>query len=107
MTCLALSAGLCFSSSGVPKNVPTRPGSGTVFLDEIGELPLPLQAKLLRVVEEHTFRRIGGTRNISADLRFVAATNVDLEKAIEARRFRSDLYYRLNAAQIQLPPLRE
>ena len=87
----------------MPKNVPTRPGSGTVFLDEIGELPLPLQAKLLRVVEEHTFRRIGGTRNISADLRFVAATNVDLEKAIEARRFRSDLYYRLNATQIQLP----
>ena len=80
---------------------------GTVFLDEIGDLSLLLQAKLLRVVEEHAFRRIGGRRNISADLRFVAATNMDLEKAVATQRFRNDLYYRLNGVQIQLPPLRE
>lgn len=80
---------------------------GTVFLDEIGELPLPLQAKLLRVLEDHTFRRVGGGRNISVDVRVIGATNSDLEKAIEERRFRMDLYYRLNAVQIRLPALRE
>jgi transcriptional regulator with PAS, ATPase and Fis domain len=80
---------------------------GTVFLDEIGEMPLPLQAKLLRVLEDHTFRRVGGTRNISVDVRVIGATNADLEKAIAERRFRSDLYYRLNGVQIRVPALRE
>ena len=80
---------------------------GTVFLDEIGELPLPLQAKLLRVLEDRTFRRIGGSRNISVDVCFIGATNADLETAIAERRFRSDLYYRLNGVQIRVPTLRE
>jgi two-component system response regulator AtoC len=80
---------------------------GTVFLDEIGELPLALQAKLLRVLEDHTFRRVGGARNISVDLRVIGATNRDLEKAIEQGSFRSDLFYRLNVVQIRLPALRE
>jgi transcriptional regulator with PAS, ATPase and Fis domain len=80
---------------------------GTLFLDEIGELSLPLQAKLLRVLEGSTFRRLGGTRDILVDLRTVGATNADLQQAIEERRFRSDLYYRLNVIQIRLPALRE
>jgi two-component system response regulator AtoC len=80
---------------------------GTVFLDEIGEMPLPLQAKLLRVLEDHTFRRVGGSRNVSVDVRIIGATNADLEKAIGERRFRSDLYYRLNGVQIRVPTLRE
>ena len=80
---------------------------GTVFLDEIGEMPLGLQAKLLRVLEDHTFRRVGGSRSISVDLRVIGATNTDLEKAIEEKRFRSDLYYRLNGVQIRVPSLRE
>jgi two-component system, NtrC family, response regulator AtoC len=80
---------------------------GTVFLDEIGEMPLPLQAKLLRVLEDHTFRRVGGSRNISVDVRVIGATNADLEIAIEERRFRRDLYYRLNGVQIRVPSLRE
>ncbi len=80
---------------------------GCVFLDEIGELPLPLQAKLLRVLEERTFRRIGGTRDISVNLRVIGATNSDLDKGIAEKRFRGDLYYRLNGVQIQLPALRE
>ena len=91
----------------------TKPGlleiahGGTLFLDEIGELPLLLQAKLLRVLEDRTFRRVGGNRSISVDLRVIGATNTDLEKAIAERRFRSDLYYRLNVVQIRLPALRE
>jgi two-component system response regulator AtoC len=80
---------------------------GTVLLDEIGEMPMPLQAKLLRVLEDHTFRRVGGSRNISVDIRVIAATNTNLERAIEERRFRSDLYYRLNCVQIRVPALRE
>jgi transcriptional regulator with PAS, ATPase and Fis domain len=80
---------------------------GTVFLDEIGELPLPLQAKLLRVLEDHTFRRVGGSQDRKVDLRVIGATNQDLEKAIQEHRFRADLYYRLNVVQIRLPALRE
>jgi len=80
---------------------------GTVFLDEIGEVPLVIQAKLLRVIEEQNFRRLGGVRDIQVDLRVVAATNRRLSEAIEQGRFRLDLYYRLNVIQVLLPPLRE
>jgi len=80
---------------------------GTVFLDEIGEMPLVIQAKLLRVLEEQVFRRLGGVRDIHVDLRVVAATNRKLTEAIEQGRFRLDLYYRLNVIQVVLPPLRD
>ena len=80
---------------------------GTIFLDEIGEMPLPAQAKLLRVLEEQTFRRLGGLRDIRVDVRVVAATNRKLADAIEDGRFRLDLYYRLNVIQIVLPALRD
>jgi len=81
--------------------------TGTIFLDEIGEMPLTLQAKLLRVLEEQTFRRLGGVRDIQVDVRVIAATNRKLTDAIEQGRFRLDLYYRLNVIQVCLPPLRE
>lgn len=80
---------------------------GTIFLDEIGELPPPLQAKLLRVIQDGSFRRIGSTRDIHTDARVLAATNRDLETQIAAGKFREDLYYRLNVMEIHLPPLRE
>jgi DNA-binding NtrC family response regulator len=80
---------------------------GTIFLDEVGDMQLGLQAKLLRFLEEHTFRRVGGTQEISVDVRVIAATNSDIEKAIEEGRFRSDLMYRLNVIPIYLPALRE
>ena len=80
---------------------------GTIFLDEIGEMPLVIQAKMLRVLEEQTFRRLGGVRDISVDVRVIAATNRKLTDAIEQGKFRLDLYYRLNVIQVALPPLRE
>ena len=80
---------------------------GTIFLDEIGELPLSLQPKLLRVLQEHTFERVGGTASLHADVRVIAATNRPLEDGVERKTFRADLFYRLNAFTVQLPPLRE
>lgn len=90
-----------------------RPGrfeladGGTIFLDEIGEMPMSIQAKMLRVLQEKQFERIGGSKTYTVDVRIVAATNVRLEEAVEAGTFRADLYYRLNVVPILLPPLRE
>lgn len=80
---------------------------GTVFLDEIGDMPMAIQAKLLRVLEERAFRRVGGTKDVHVDIRIVSATNKDLLQAIADKTFRNDLYYRLQVIPIFLPPLRE
>jgi DNA-binding NtrC family response regulator len=79
---------------------------GTLFLDEIGDIRPTLQAKLLRLLQEHEFERVGGTRPIQVDVRFIAATNADLEQAMKQGKFRQDLYYRLNVVPLALPPLR-
>jgi Nif-specific regulatory protein len=80
---------------------------GTIFLDEIGKINLSMQAKLLRVVEDKEFERVGGTQTIKSDVKIIAATNLDMERAIEEGTFREDLYYRLNIIPLVLPPLRE
>jgi len=80
---------------------------GTIFLDEISELPLLMQVKLLRVLQDREFKRVGGTEDIRVDVRIVSATNKDLEEAVREKQFREDLFYRLNVIQIKLPPLRE
>ncbi len=80
---------------------------GSLFLDEIGDIRPALQAKLLRLLQEQEFERVGGTRPIRVDVRFIAATNTDLERAMKEGRFRQDLYYRLNVVSLTLPPLRE
>jgi transcriptional regulator with GAF, ATPase, and Fis domain len=80
---------------------------GTLFLDEIGELPMTIQAKLLRVLEERRFERVGGTQSIDVDVRIVVATNRDLRKRIEEKQFREDLYFRIAAVPLTIPPLRE
>jgi two-component system response regulator PilR (NtrC family) len=80
---------------------------GTIFLDELGELPLPMQVKLLRVIQEGTFKRVGATEDITVDVRVISATNKTLDVEVRAGRFREDLFYRMNVIQIHCPPLRE
>jgi DNA-binding NtrC family response regulator len=93
--------------------VQTKPGKfevcrgGTIFLDEIGEMPAVLQAKLLHVLQDGTFSRLGGRTTLKTDVRVVAATNIDMKSAIQSKAFREDLYYRLNGFTLTLPPLRE
>jgi two-component system response regulator AtoC len=93
--------------------VKSKPGkfelcdNGTIFLDEIGEMPSALQAKLLQVLQDGTFSRLGGRTTIKVNVRVIAATNIDIKAAIAERRFREDLYYRLNGFSLRLPPLRE
>ncbi|MBK3331665.1 sigma-54-dependent Fis family transcriptional regulator [Persephonella atlantica] len=80
---------------------------GTLFLDEIGDMPVSMQAKLLRFLEDYTFTRVGGNETLHANVRIIAATNVNLEEAVKKGKFREDLYYRLNVLTINIPPLRE
>src|SRR5206468_3313407 len=80
---------------------------GTLFLDEIGDMSASTQAKILRVLQEHEFERLGGTRTLRVDVRLIAATNRDLPQMVAAGQFREDLYYRLNVVSIEMPPLRE
>ncbi|MEK7842002.1 MAG: sigma-54 dependent transcriptional regulator, partial [Deltaproteobacteria bacterium] len=80
---------------------------GTIFLDEITELPIQLQVKLLRVIQERNFRRVGGIEDISVDVRIIAASNKDIEREVKEGRFREDLFYRLNVIPVRMPPLRE
>ena len=119
VNCAALPDGLIESElfgyekgafTGALKRKPGRfelASGGTIFLDEIGDLPLSTQAKILRVLQEKTFERVGGTSTLTVDVRIIAATNRNLEEEVKAGRFREDLYYRLNVIPINLPPLRQ
>lgn len=94
-------------AKGTRQGLFTHAQGGTLFLDEIGELPLSMQSKLLRVIEDRRVRPVGSEREVPVDLRFVFATNAELEKEVERGRFRADLFFRINVMQIRLPPLRE
>jgi len=94
-------------SSGLKKGLFELADNGTLFLDEVGEIPLAMQAKLLRVLETGEFRRVGGTRTLTADVRVISATNRRLLDEVDAKRYRLDLYYRLAGIDVTLPPLRE
>ena len=94
-------------AAGMRKGLFEMAEGGTLLLDEIGEMPMSLQAKLLGVLDDGSFRRLGGTTLLHAEVRIIAATNIDIEKAIRAKRFREDLYYRLSVVKVPLPPLRE
>jgi DNA-binding NtrC family response regulator len=119
VNCAALPEGLIESElfghekgafTGAVKRKPGRFGladGGTIFLDEIGDLPLSTQAKILRVIQERQFERVGGTSTLNVNVRILAATNKNLEEEVKAGRFREDLFYRLNVIPITLPPLRE
>lgn len=119
VNCAALPEGLIESElfgyekgafTGALKRKPGRfelASSGTIFLDEVGDLPLSAQSKLLRIIQERTFERVGGTDTINVDVRIIAATNKNLEEEVKKGRFREDLYYRLNVIPILIPPLRE
>ncbi len=95
------------SKKGGKKGYFETAGKGTLFLDEIGELPMNLQVKLLSVLQNQTLMRIGGTKKIEVNCRIICATNQSLEKMIKERKFREDLYYRINVVKIEIPPLRE
>jgi TyrR family helix-turn-helix protein len=95
------------SKKGGKKGYFETAGKGTLFLDEIGELPMNLQVKLLSVLQNQTLMRIGGTKIIEVNCRIICATNQSLEKMIKERKFREDLYYRINVVKIEIPPLRE
>lgn len=119
VNCAALPEGLIESElfgyekgafTGAMKRKPGRfelASSGTIFLDEIGDLPLSTQSKILRVIQERAFERVGGTETITTDVRIIAATNKNLEVEVKAGRFREDLFYRINVVPITLPPLTE
>ena len=96
-----------FTGAVARKGMFERANGGTLFFDEIGEMSLELQAKLLRAIEQQKFEKVGGTKTISVDIRIIAATNRDLQKGATEDDFRSDLYYRINMLTIELPPLRE
>jgi transcriptional regulator with PAS, ATPase and Fis domain len=95
-------------ATGVRKHIGyfEQADGGTLFIDEIGDMPVSSQAKLLRVLQERSFRRVGGTKEVSVDVRVVVATNKQLEQEMREARFREDLYFRLSVLELQLPPLR-
>ncbi len=99
-------SGAFTNAKGAREGLFIQASKGTLFLDEIGDMPLPLQPKILRAIEQRTVRPIGGNKEIPFDVRIIAATNHDLESAVEEGKFREDLFYRLNVIQIDLPPLR-
>ena len=100
-------AGAFTDAKKMKKGIIELADGGTIFLDEIGDMSLALQAKLVKVIEERTFRKIGGTRDIRVDIRVIAATNHDLKELVSKNLFREDLYHRLNVINIKMPPLRE